>query len=350
MIEIIRTHTALARHLPAWRRLAGTHGSPMQDPDWCLAGLRALHPEAPPHIVLYREGGDLRAVAPLVRVRRHGVTWLELIGSARLHEPGDFLFETPGALAELLAGVRSLGLPLILGRIPADGPLSRLPGLRPGRILKRRIRSSSAAWIDTRGDVGQLENGVSARRRYELRRKRKRCEREGPVRFEIFCPTPENCDAVWRQAVRVEAAGWKSRKGSALAQQPALDAFFRQWLAAMCARGTARFCFMYIGDQCVAMHVGVEHARRLWIMKLGYDEAWGRCSPGILLADATIRHCYARNLEGYEFLGSFEPWQAHWPVQQHALGSLIVYPLSIRGLAGLGAHIGHVLRNRLATA
>ena len=38
------------------------------------------------------------------------------------------------------------------------------------------------------------------------------------------------------------------------------------------------------------MQVAVETGGRFWLLKVGYDERFARCSPGSLLLLETIRH------------------------------------------------------------
>ena len=93
------------------------------------------------------------------------------------------------------------------------------------------------------------------------------------------------------------------------------------------------------------MQIGLEHANRFWVLKIGYDEKWAKCSPGIQLTMETIRYAFDRGLEAYEFLGSDEPWLHAWARQSHSYTSIGFYPLGFCGLYGLGVDVyNHVVR------
>ncbi|VAW79150.1 hypothetical protein MNBD_GAMMA15-199 [hydrothermal vent metagenome] len=350
MIKIIKHVEDLEPYETGWNRLAELAGNPLLSYEWFKACALTLHLKDALHIVIYVEQDRLLAIAPLVKVRRHNVYWLEIMGASRLCEPTDLLTESPEALGILLRSIRSLGYPLILSRIPADSSLHReYTGANSHhRSLTKSIPASTSAYIDTSGSWKHFEARISSRRRYEMRRKLKRCGKLGDVRFDITSPEPDELETAYQQAIRVEATSWKFRSGTSLAQRADLQQFFKTYLQLACAKKQVRMCFMYIGEHCVSMHIGIGFNATLWILKLGYDENWSRCSPGILLADATIRHCFEQDFTGYEFLGSHESWQNNWGIRQHDLTTLIVYPMSIRGLAGLSAHVGYAARKRVA--
>jgi CelD/BcsL family acetyltransferase involved in cellulose biosynthesis len=129
-----------------------------------------------------------------------------------------------------------------------------------------------------------------------------------------------------------------------------LHDFFRRYCATASRKGILRLFFYAVGGQPVAMHLGVEYARKLWIYKLGHDEAWSRISPGMHLANETIRYAFEHKLDGYEFLGSGEAWQHAWPVATHDYCSILIYPFSWQGVRGIWDSAITLLRNRVNTA
>jgi hypothetical protein len=76
----------------------------------------------------------------------------------------------------------------------------------------------------------------------------------------------------------------------------------------------------------VAAQLSVEYADRLWVLKIGYDERWSRCSPGWQLLAETMRDAFDRRLRSYEFLGSDEPWLHGWKTQSRELDTVAWLP------------------------
>ena len=108
--------------------------------------------------------------------------------------------------------------------------------------------------------------------------------------------------------------------------------FFRRYARAAAGLGTLRLCFLrhIDGRPAAAQQPAIETGERFWLLKIGYDPVFGRCSPGTLLIAETIRHAAARGLRAYEFLGAVEPWTALWTEQAHRCVALGVFPL-VRG-------------------
>jgi CelD/BcsL family acetyltransferase involved in cellulose biosynthesis len=73
---------------------------------------------------------------------------------------------------------------------------------------------------------------------------------------------------------------------------------------------------------------------RMWVLKIGFDEAFARCSPGFHLTCEALRHACDRGVRAYEFLGSAEPWEMRWRPEPRAYKLIVVYPVTARGLVG----------------
>jgi len=188
---------------------------------------------------------------------------------------------------------------------------------------------------------------IRPNRRANLRKKQRLAEAIGEISVETFCPDPVTLDQLLDQAIRIEAAGWKGRAGSSLRDNERLRTFFRDYAEKACRNGTLRIAFYRLKGVAISMHLMVEHARRLWVLKLGYDDSRRKISPGMLVAHQTIRYACEKGLEGYEFLGSDEQWQHEWPVRMHGYCSIIAYTPSLRGILGMLDTVMAYTRNRL---
>jgi len=126
---------------------------------------------------------------------------------------------------------------------------------------------------------------------------------------------PTELDPLLEEAFQVEASGWKGHKGTALASDLLRQSFYRRYAAAACEKGILRLSLLRIGGRAAAMQFAVEWGKRFWLLKIGYDEEFSRCSPGTLLMLETLRYAAGRGLQSYEFLGVVEPWLAAWTKQ-----------------------------------
>lgn len=178
---------------------------------------------------------------------------------------------------------------------------------------------------------------MSGNSRRLIRKRLRQASEVGPVRFEALTPDAASVDAELDRFIRIEAAGWKSRVGTAIAQDPRLDRFYRTYARAVARTGRLRMLFLTIGDATVAGRIAVVYGDRLWEIKIGYDEAWAQFAPGILLTHFTLQHACESGLRAHEYLGSAEGWQQRWPVETRSHDTVRFYPRSMRGGLALTA-------------
>jgi CelD/BcsL family acetyltransferase involved in cellulose biosynthesis len=164
----------------------------------------------------------------------------------------------------------------------------------------------------------------------------KRAEEKGTVSFQTVMPSVDRVDEVLNEAESVEVKSWKGQQGSALACDSVRRAFFRRYAALAARQKQLHVSFLRIGKEAAAMQIAVQVADRFWLLKVGYDDQFARCSPGILLTVHTIQYAAQLGLKSYEFLGKVEPWTAQWSDHAHECISLRLYPYTISGMAALG--------------
>ena len=350
-IEIVRSHRALEALAPEWDRVAGAMELPMLSHAWVLACARTLYSEDELYVITVRQQGVVTGIAPLVIRSQAGITRLELIGVSPLYEPSGLLYESDAALDALLRGMLNTRRPVLLSRMPARAPVASrwrsVAGAR-GLVLSTRVAGTLAVPVESAwsGYLAQLP----ARRRQDLRRARRHAEELGTVGVRIHSARPDEVEALFDEFVTIEGAGWKARNGSSLSQRHELRAFFLEYARLASASGVVRFSFLDVGGTPVAAQLSVEVAERLWVLKIGYDESWSRCSPGWQLLAETMRYAFDNRLKSYELLGSDEPWLHGWKTEARALDAVAWYPASFSGMYGLAADFAERLRARAASS
>src|SRR5262249_3804133 len=163
-------------------------------------------------------------------------------------------------------------------------------------------------WIELDESWSDPERKLSQSRRSSLRRALRKAEEIGTIECEILTPQPHDLPPLLAESLRIEAANWKGRTGSALLSDSDRRRFFEQYTAIASERGILRLCFLKIGGHAAATQIAVESGGGFWLLKVGYDETFARCSPGNLLMIESLRYAATRGLRTYEFLGSEEPW------------------------------------------
>ena len=336
-MAVLRSIPQLESLAAEWNSLADRAGHALLRHEWFLSAAHTLHAHDALMVVANRDAsGRLCGVAPLVATNSHGPARMELLGASVLHEPAGFLCADADAQASLLESVFELGQPMVLQRIVPESvpsiPAGRSASKR-GLLMSRPAPACLGVEFDA-SDVPYLES-LSGKLRYDLRRARTRAEASGGTKFEAIAPTRTELDSLFDEFLVVEAAGWKGRRGSALAANSKLRAFFRFYCERTAEEGTLRMFRLLVGGKPVAVQMAVEMYRRLWVLKIGYDESMARCSPGLLLTGDAIRYAFDRGLQSYEFLGAIEPWEERWRPRRREHQFLLFYPWTVAGCIGV---------------
>ena len=329
-VRFIEDPGALASLEDQWNALGCGLPSPMQHFSWTAAALATVCSEDRLRVVLLRQGTS-GALAPLVR----STGWLpvlHVIGVSRLGEPMDFLYSDEPALDALAAALRRSGNPLCLEHLLEDTRV--LPALRrayAGRGWIRVDPMNACPVVPLHEGWKDPFTQFNAGRRSDFRRAQRHAEKHGRVSYEILSPAPQDVDRLLDEAYAVESRSWKGHAGTDLLNDRPLGDFYRRVARSASERGDLRVGFMRIDGRPVAMQVMVEHASRLWLLKIGYDEEFARASAGNLLLLESIRDAAQRGLVACEFLGSAEAWTRVWTDQVRQQVKIRVYPYNLRG-------------------
>ncbi|MGD9527452.1 GNAT family N-acetyltransferase [Pseudonocardia sp.] len=326
-----------------WRGLSDGLASPMQSHEWAAADDET---RAGVRRVTVIVGGRDNPSALATFLLAPGST-----GQLRLAahgEPSGFVYRDEESLVRLCAALVRMGLPLKLGRVVAGSPtdVALAEAFRSRGVLRRR-RTSAYPVVDLDEGWRDPEQHFNAGRRSDVRRARRRAAALGDVSYELLAPVPGEVDGLLDEAYAVESAGWKGRGGTALAVDEPLGGFFRRWARRAASAGQLRMSFLRIGGKPVAMQVAAEVNRRLWLLKIGYDETVKRCSPGTLLMLAVVAAAADGGLTHVEFLGTAEAWTGLWATRSRECVRLAGYPAAMRSLPVLAKDTGRAVRRKL---
>jgi hypothetical protein len=277
------------------------------------------------------------AIAPMV-CRRSSLPKLEMTGVNELFEPMDLCYDSPTSLAALAEALADLGIPVVLKRLPAQSPaISAVLCAFKGRGSVFRQPMNSCPYIELGPKWKEPEQMFNSGRRSDFRRMQRRAEKRGVVTYEIATPAKIELKRLVEEAFGVDAASWRGGEGTSLTRDKERGAFFQRYAVAACEQNILRLCFMRIEGRAVAMQFAVECGGRFWLLKIGHDESFAQCSPGMLLMLHTVRYAAQRGLQSYEFLGTSAPWTTMWTDLERPCSALLAYPYGIRGLEALAA-------------
>jgi CelD/BcsL family acetyltransferase involved in cellulose biosynthesis len=200
------------------------------------------------------------------------------------------------AATDLLQAARQSGArALILREISLDGATMKTlrgvmleDGLHP-RVLQSQLRACLDA---TREPEELLRDALGAKKLKELRRQRHRLAEHGVIRFDV-ARTREQGAAALEIFLRLEASGWKGKRGTALIQDDGDAAFVRRAAPMLAETGQCEIVTLCAGDTPVAAGIVLRHQDRAFFFKLGIDERFAKFSPGVQLTLELTRHLCA---------------------------------------------------------
>lgn len=117
----------------------------------------------------------------------------------------------------------------------------------------------------------------------ELRRQARRLADRGTV-AEISTVSGLPPGAAIAAFLALEAAGWKGRRGTAMAGNAESRSFFCEALSGLLAAQGARIDLLTLDGRPIAGAVTLIAGSRAWYWKTAYDESLARFSPGALLS------------------------------------------------------------------
>jgi Acetyltransferase (GNAT) domain len=200
------------------------------------------------------------------------------------------------AVTGLMQEARKAGAhALILRDVSLDGAAMkaftetlRQVGLRP-RLLQSHVR----ACLDATRDADELlREALGTKKQKELRRQRNRLAEHGAIHFDV-ARTREEVAPALETFLRLEARGWKAKRGTALMQDDGDVDFARRAAIALAEMSQCEVVTLRADDIPVAAAVVLRHQDRAFYFKLGVDERFAKFSPGVQLTLELTRHLCA---------------------------------------------------------
>lgn len=276
--------------LPAWKRLADHSLSPagLNAPELILPLFRHL---SGAELATVKQGNDLLFALPVKKRRiypalsTNWITPLTVIGEPHLDR------EFPEAA--LTTFINHLTHPLLLHAVAVNGPfwncLQRQDAHRSVLDTWQRAALRPSGTYET-----WLDSNIGPKRRREYRRLTSRLSEMG--RFEFSSLAAGRDGLPWAvELLALEAAGWKGKRGTALAMNLSVESAFIEACKMLSAAGKLRFWKLALNGKPVAIMHAIVEGDQAWLGKIAYDENYAKYSPGVLLVFHATEKLFAEN-------------------------------------------------------
>jgi CelD/BcsL family acetyltransferase involved in cellulose biosynthesis len=182
--------------------------------------------------------------------------------------------------------------------------------------------------LDTRQRFPELFARLSKNLRVSLRKSQKRLEESGGAHITCNSLSADaasgsqpaalhnsagGIDAAYDAFLAIEASGWKGEAGigSAIRLDPAARGFYAELLALRGADFAPEVTLLLRGDKPIAAQFSVCVNRCKHVLKIGYDEAESRFSPGQVLMAGVLEAASGGMIERVSLVTNM-PWHQTW--------------------------------------
>lgn len=199
-------------------------------------------------------------------------------------------------------------------------------------VVVRTIQRSPYVEVAGRS-WGAFEGSLRPKVRKEARRLHRRLEDRGDLTVE-FLKGVRNLDAVLQEGFRLEGSGWKDAQGSAILSDGSTRRFYGDVARWANARGELLLAFLRLDGRAIAFDLCLEAAGRTYVLKGGFDPAFRRFGPGMVLTYESLRRVFdSGGAQSYELLGDADPYKLSWTEKVRDLVRLQAFGRTIPGLA-----------------
>lgn len=172
---------------------------------------------------------------------------------------------------------------------------------------------------------------LGSEHRYNYNRKLRRLERDFGMSFE-------RADAGAIDLV-VDLHNQRRRTlgGSDAFHTSALVEFHREFVSVAADRGWLRMYVLKLNGNAVACLYGFFYDRKFYFYQSGFDPAYERYSPGLVMMGLTIQAAMEDGACEFDFLHGDEAYKRHWAGEQRELHRFELFPPTITGKLVHGA-------------
>ena len=284
---------------PAWQHLSerSAEDNVYYSPRYAEALLGSIEKNIKLNVAVVWSGAQLVAMLPFT-VQDLRVPLLQPIGQAwctkytfsctplldRSHTT-----EAAEGLVDVLSTIRAGQW--LLPTLNAQGEACRaiIAALQRRRVPWLLLNRFQRATLEANGTCGKdWENQLSSKRRRDLARNRRRLKTLGKVKHEVHC-SGEALDVAVKAFLKIEAGGWKGKRGTALACDPDTRRFAIAAFTGDKKHSICRADVLTLDGQPIAVSLMTFANGTGFTVKSSYDEAFRSYGAGLLLEVEVIR-------------------------------------------------------------
>jgi CelD/BcsL family acetyltransferase involved in cellulose biosynthesis len=315
--------------------MEGPSNAPFFTPTWIRAWLESFAPSAKVVLVTARRNGRLRGVLPLIehRIGYRGMHVTRLSAPFNYYSGrADFVHGADDG-ADVATAIwdnldRDVRWSVLEYRdVIEESGFARIAAAaaRSGNaVIKRETIRSPYLAFDPADDLSQC--GPAKR----MRRAQRALARNGG--YTVRRTAPADLSSLAR-LVRQEDAGWKGKAGTAIAREPAALEFYSAIVSSHSRSFTAVINEIVVGNEPIAINLGIEMGDRYFDPKRTYDESQHRYGPGHLITHEILLGLPARGIVEFDMMGHDESYKLAWSTTSRQHYHYLIFRRGLMGRA-----------------
>lgn len=319
-VEEINDRTAFLLLKNEWNDLVeSTGGEPFYRHEFIRIWIESFAASAKLRILILRDSARrLMAIMPLIEQSTFfcGFPVRQLISPANSHSCRFDLIAQDGASASkeffsYLSANRNWDLLQILD-VPEDGKMPHLyKAAEQANYPVGAWESQHSPYLNLPDTYPKLMERFSSVFKTTLRRRWKRLEKLGKISFEVVTGGTELQQCL-KECYAVEESSWKGRQGTAITQSTNTYNFYNKLAHASAHEKYLSLFLLRLDGKLIAFQFNLNYNSTVYTLKLGYDENYKECSPGLVLLNEIIKYCIEQKVQKCDFLGDETDWKVKW--------------------------------------
>jgi CelD/BcsL family acetyltransferase involved in cellulose biosynthesis len=200
------------------------------------------------------------------------------------------------------------------------------------RWLTGQWTAPAAPYIRLGCDYATFFQSLRSSSRFTLTKRHARLNKVEPVEVEVVADAGHVEEAM-RDGLRIEAAGWKGRQGTAMLSDPIVAEFYTRLAHREAELGQLRLTFLRAGGRRISFNYLLEKKNKLYAVKIGYDPQYHAYSPGNMLLNLILKDACDRGIYEYDLLGGADEWKFEWTKESREHRWLFLFRNRLRSRA-----------------
>jgi len=222
---------------------------------------------------------------------------------------------------------------LQMRNVPSVSPLADIMKKMASSYMAL-ARQKRSAYFDCTNE-NALNCALPGRLKRNLRRIANKVTNREKLISEFVCDM-DDLPKAYNIFVFLESSGWKGNSGSrtAIGNNFRLRQFYQSLITSFGERERCQINLLKMGNKYVAGQFCLKQGRRLYILKIGYDESYKYIAPGALLLMEVLKNSAKDKTIDAVSLTTAPEWANRWNPNLEDLEDIYLFSKSVTGIIG----------------